>query len=303
MIVIIFLLIEKDKIFKAFIFLFLILFFKENQAIVWVSVGFYYIFFKKRHLLGLIILILGIIFGLLIQLTLIPYFNPNNISNHAGRFGPLENIDDKIYFIYEGFKNLSFLPLISPNLLPTYLSSYSLTLVANNLYTWNFHYQGLPLIITFVLLNHAIKKITEIQLSYYLKYSLILFFLIFYLNKNNSLFLHNVYKILPSQRELSLHKEIIKFKKSFANNENVIYVDERLGPHFASFNIRSLDQWSGYKRIINEKEPHYVLMAKKPISEIPEEKYLKFLKYFNDQKGKYTLEPNFDNLYFFKHVN
>ena len=98
----------------------------------------------------MIILILGIIFGLLIQLTLIPYFNPNNISNHAGRFGPLENIDDKIYFIYEGFRNLSFLPLISPNLLPTYLSSYSLSLVANNLHTWNFHYQGLPLIITFV---------------------------------------------------------------------------------------------------------------------------------------------------------
>ena len=115
--------------------------------------------------------------------------------------------------------------------------------------------------------------------------------------------LHNVYKILPSQRELSLDKEIIKFKKSFANNKNMLYVDERLGPHFASYNIRSLDQWSGYKRIIKEKEPHYVLMTKKPISEIPEEKYLKFLKYFNDQKRKYTLEPNFDNLYFFKHVN
>jgi len=64
-----------------------------------------------------------------------------------------------------------------------------------------------------------------------------------------------------------------------------------------------LTKWSGYKRIINEKEPHYVLMTKKPISELPEAKYLNFLKYFNHQKSKYILEPNFDNLYFYKHVN
>ena len=61
-IVLIFLFIEKDQKLKMFFFLSFILLFKENQAIVWVSVGFYYIFFKKRHSLGLIIVIFGIIF-------------------------------------------------------------------------------------------------------------------------------------------------------------------------------------------------------------------------------------------------
>ena len=136
---------------------------------------FYYIFFKKRYSIGLIIVIFGIMFGLLTQLVLIPYFNPNDISNHAGRFGPLVNIQDKIIFIYEGLKNISFLPLFSISLLPAYLSSYSLTFAAKELFSWNFHYQGLPLIITFILLNHLIKKITELKLNYYLKYSLILF--------------------------------------------------------------------------------------------------------------------------------
>ena len=112
-IVLIFLFIEKDQKLKMFFFLSFILLFKENQAIVWGSVGFYYIFFKKRYSIGLIIVIFGIMFGLLTQLVLIPYFNPNDISNHAGRFGPLVNIQAKIIFIYEGLKNISFLPLFS----------------------------------------------------------------------------------------------------------------------------------------------------------------------------------------------
>ena len=41
----------------------IILLFKENQAIVWVSAGFYYIFFKERYIKGLIIVIFGFIFG------------------------------------------------------------------------------------------------------------------------------------------------------------------------------------------------------------------------------------------------
>ena len=90
---------------------------------------------------------------------MIPYFNPNDISNHAGRFGPLVNIQEKIIFIYEGLKNISFLPLFSISLLPAYFSSYSLTFAAKELFSWNFHYQGLPLIITFILLNHLIKKL------------------------------------------------------------------------------------------------------------------------------------------------
>ena len=73
----IFLFIEKDQKLKMFFFLSFILLFKENQAIVWVSVGFYYIFFKKRYSIGLIIVIFGIFFGLLTQLVLIPYFNYN----------------------------------------------------------------------------------------------------------------------------------------------------------------------------------------------------------------------------------
>ena len=46
-IVLIFLFIEKDQKLKMFFFLSFILLFKENQAIVWISVGFYYIFLKK----------------------------------------------------------------------------------------------------------------------------------------------------------------------------------------------------------------------------------------------------------------
>ena len=65
-------------------------------------------------------------------------------------------------------------PTFSISLLPAYLSSYSLTFAAKKLFYWNFHYQGLPLIITFILLNHAIKKISKMKLNYYLKYSLFL---------------------------------------------------------------------------------------------------------------------------------
>ena len=158
---------KRSKIENVF-FLSFILLFKENQAIVWISVGFYYIFFKKRYSIGLIIVIFGIMFGLLTQLVLIPYFNPNDISNYAGWFGPLVNIQNKIIFIYEGLKNISFLPLFIISLLPAYFSSYSLTFAAKELFSWNFHYQGLPLIITFILLNHLIKKnyIIEIKLLF-----------------------------------------------------------------------------------------------------------------------------------------
>ena len=299
-IVLIFLFIEKEQKLKMFFFLSFILLFKENQAIVWVSVGFYYIFFKKRYSIGLIIVIFGIIFGLLTQLVLIPYFNPNDISNHAGKFGPLVNIQEKIIFIYEGLKNISFLPLFSISLLPAYFSSYSLTFAAKELFSWNFHYQGLPLIITFILLNHLIKKITELKLNYYLKYSLILFLIIFYLNKNNSLALDHIYDMLPTDNALNTHKEIQILKHNLSNYSGILYTDERLGPYFASHHLRSLDQWSGYQQILNEKKPHYVLMTKKPVSELPKKKYIKFLRYFISSENQYSLKKDFKYIYFFK---
>ena len=113
------------------------------------------------------------------------------------------------------------------------------------------------------------------------------------MNKNNSLALDHIYDMLPTDNALNTHKEIQTLKHNLSNYSGILYADERLGPYFASYNLRSLDQWSGYQQILNEKQPHYVLMTKKPVSELPNKKYIKYLRYFISSENQYSLKKEF----------
>ena len=106
--------------------------------------------------------------------------------------------------------------------------------------------------------------------------------------------------MLPTDNALNTHKEIQALKHDLSNYSGILYADERLGPYFASHNLRSLDQWSGYQQILNEKQPHYVLMTKKPVSELPNKKYTKYLRYFISSENQYSLKIDFKYIYFFK---
>jgi uncharacterized membrane protein len=77
----------------------LLLLFKENLALVWVSFGLYSLLIMKRKSLGMTLVLVGGFWGIAAVKWVIPFFRGGDWG-HVGRIGPLEHIYDKLKYLW-----------------------------------------------------------------------------------------------------------------------------------------------------------------------------------------------------------
>ena len=140
------------KYVKMFVVLLFLLGFKENLALVWISVGMFLMVHLNKVKLGIFLIILGIIFGLLTYFIIMPHFNDGIYPHHIGRFGPFSLIKQKIFLITISLISVGFLPLLIPKSLLYILPAFGLALVSRSspMLTFNYHYQDIPLTVLFI---------------------------------------------------------------------------------------------------------------------------------------------------------
>ncbi len=91
--------------------MFLLLLFKENMALIWVSFGLYSLVVLKQKRLGLFLILFGAVWGVSLLEWLIPYFRGGGEWKHLDRFGPTDFPWLKFKYLLLLFLPLSFLPL------------------------------------------------------------------------------------------------------------------------------------------------------------------------------------------------
>ena len=131
--------------------LFGLLLFKENMALVWISVGMFVMTESRRGLVASILCVGGVIVGLTVFFVVIPAVGGQG-SPHIGRFGPLELIGSKLYLIFSGLLSVGFLPLLAPRTLLFVLPAFALSIVSRDpqMVSYGFHYQDIGLAALFV---------------------------------------------------------------------------------------------------------------------------------------------------------
>lgn len=77
----------------------LLLLFKENLSLVWISFGLYSFLVMKRKSLGMTLILVGGLWGIAVVKWVIPFFRGEDWG-HVGRIGPLEHIYDKLKYLW-----------------------------------------------------------------------------------------------------------------------------------------------------------------------------------------------------------
>ena len=126
--------------------------FKENMALVWLSVGVWLFLFQKERKLGILITSGGVIAGIIIVYVLTPYLSGGIPNLQLDRLGPFELLPQKAEFIFLVLLSVGFLPLLNPRTLLFILPAFGTSLLSNKpaMSTINHHYQDLPTIIIFI---------------------------------------------------------------------------------------------------------------------------------------------------------
>ena len=297
------------KYVKMFIVLVFLLGFKENLALVWISLGMFFIVHLKKIKLGTSLIIIGIIFGLLIYFIVMPYFNHGSPPSHSGRFGPFSLITQKIFLITISMISVGFLPLLVPKSLLYILPAFGIALVskAPTMLTFNYHYQDIPLTILFIGVIYGIKSLStgkswlfKINKKYLEHIAAIVFIVIIFSNPRfPSLIIKNHW---PDSDEILLFHEIKRYEK-IAPMDVKIWADERVGPFLINHPYqKSFNRWGGWKGALNDKEPHIIVVPVETLSALPPQYYREFRKKMDIAlaQGKYRQINEFNKLLIYR---
>ncbi|MBX7145084.1 MAG: DUF2079 domain-containing protein [Oligoflexia bacterium] len=126
--------------------------FKEHLALIWVSVGAFYLVMLRRPVQGVTFILIGLAAGLLIYSQIMPWFADGIPNTHAGRFGPLSLLSQKFALMRQGLQSVFFLPVLAPSTFVFLLPAFGIALVSNDpqMVTYDFHYQDIALPVLFV---------------------------------------------------------------------------------------------------------------------------------------------------------
>ena len=88
------------------------------------------------------------------------------------------------------------------------------------------------------------------------------------------------------------------FKQKYYDKNIIVWVDERIGPHFIEYKYRSLDGWSGINNIKKETKPHYILLPPIDSSAFPEKEYNQVSAYIQNRinQNYYLVDNSFNYL-------
>ncbi len=238
--------------------------FKEHLALVWLSVGVWLYLFENKKFVGSLLFTIGIIYGLAIVFLIIPAIT--GVSTHQlVKFGPFEIISLKIKFFFLIMFSLGLLPIIGWRIIIFILPSFAISFVSKSpeMASLSYHYQDLPVTISFVGLilaisqlenreawifkvNHKIQKISlVISLG-----GLIIF--------NNHYPGRSIRNNWPTKNDLAIIKSINHIKGELDSNR-VFWCIDSLGVYFIDKpKLRSI---STLEEVLNETQHHYVIIA------------------------------------------
>ena len=303
--------IDKKYVKMAIVLLFL-LGFKENLALVWISLGMFFMVHLNKIKLGIFLIIMGIIFGLLVYFIIMPYFNDGSYPSHSGRFGPFSLITQKIFLITVSLISVGFLPLLAPKSLLYILPAFGIALVSKTLtmLTFNYHYQDIPLTVLFIGVIYGLESLPtgkswlfKINKKYLEHIAAIVFIVIIFSNPRFPTLI--IKDRWPHPDEILLFQEIKRYEK-IAPIDAKIWADERVGPFLINHPyLKSFDRWGGWTSALNDQEPHIIVVPVETLSALPPQYYREFKRKMKIAlaQGKYREIKNFNKLVIYQYLD
>ena len=300
------------KYIKMFVVLLFLLGFKENLALVWISLGVFFMVHLNKIKTGIFLIIMGIIFGILVYFIIMPYFDDGNYPHHIGRFGPFSLITQKIFLVTVSLISVGFLPLLTPKSLLYILPAFGIALVskAPTMLTFNNHYQDIPLTILFVSVIYGIESLStgkswlfRINKKYLEHIAVIAFVVIIFSNPRCPTLIFKNY--WPGPDEILLFHEIKRYEK-IAPTDVKLWADERIVPFLINHpHLKSFDSWGRWIGAINDTEPHIIVVPVETLSTFPPEVFREFKKRMEIAlaQGKYREIKKFDKLLIYQYLN
>ena len=139
--------------------------FKEHMPLAWISIGVWLYFFENKKFPGILLVTGGMIAGFLIVYILVPYLSNGIPLHHLGRFGPFDNLFQKLKFVFLILLSVGFIPFLNPKTLLFIIPSFGISLISNNyqMVTLNFHYQDLPVTLTFISVILGLSNLEKLR--------------------------------------------------------------------------------------------------------------------------------------------
>ena len=300
------------KYVKMFVVLVFLLGFKENLALVWISLGMFFVVHLNKIKLGICLVILGTISGLLIYFVIMPHFYHGNVPSQIGRFGPFSLITQKIFLITVSLISVGLLPLLAPKSLLYILPAFGLALVAGvpTMVSFNYHYQDIPLTVLFIGVIYGLKSLAtgkswlfKIDKKYYEYIAAIIFIVIIFSNPRFPTLI--IKDRWPSPDEILLLDEIKRYQK-IAPTDVKLWADERIGPFLIDHpHLKSFDRWGGWTGALSDTEPHIIVVPVETLSALPPKYYREFRKKMDIAlaQGKYREIKEFNKLLVYQYVH
>lgn len=293
------------KYVKMFVVIVFLLGFKEHLALVWISLGMFFIVHLNKIKIGIALIILGIVLGLLTYFVVMPYFSHSGYLVSRGRFGPFSLITQKIFLITVSLISVGFLPLLAPKSLLYILPAFGIALVskAPTMLTFDYHYQDIPLTVLFIGVIYGLANLStgkswlfNIDKKYFQYIAAISFIVIIFTNPRFPTLI--IKDFWPDPDEILLFNEIRQYEKIAPIDVN-LWVGERIGPFLINHPyLKSFDQWEGWKRALKDKKTHIIVVPVEELSVLPSKYYREFKKEMDVAlaQGKYRQIKGFKKL-------
>ena len=114
-----------------FLWLAILLLFKENMVFVWVSVGIYLLIIEKKFVLGVMLILSGFCIGFLMSKFIMPSFN-YGLLHHEGSISLVEQIPAKINSLFQIYILFGIVIILNPRLILVSLPTLGLVLLGSN---------------------------------------------------------------------------------------------------------------------------------------------------------------------------
>lgn len=275
--------------------------FKEYMPQIWLCVGTYIFIEQKRHKMGLLTIICGLLIGFGMNFYSIPFFRYGLESLHNNNFAPFQFIGLKFLMVLKALLSIGLIPLLLPRYLLYIIPAFGVYLMTNkiNVFFLVDHYHDLTMATIFavsflVLLKYQNNKTWFNNWKSKSKQRLfVVIILILFINsmpKNPFKKIANLTKNF--RNKYSIYKSVQQFKKELPLTTE-IWADEYLTFYFLEYaNIQSFDQYHFPKFNFERKNNYFIIIPVKKYSLLRADLYDQFKLKISSMRNIKELSDN-----------
>lgn len=243
--------------------------FKENSLLLLFSIGLYRIFFHKDILTGGLICSLAGITAVFLHNILMPLISGLTNAN-AGILDPFCCLSDKLFFLLLTLASTGFVLMFNLRSMLVLIPSLAVSILGNRsgAFTFTFHYQDLPMAISFCLMIHIFHKYNQTFWPSFLWtnkefkiFTIILFVGAFFLHSSSPLKFFLSHKPTKETRQaiLSLDKFSNAYLKLPYWKSSKVYAQDCLAFNLSRLhNIKSL---KGLNQLKSENRDYFIVLC------------------------------------------